>query len=571
MKLFGFVVFILNVFLIYNVGSGQVENFKEDFFYPLKIHSNLAGNFGEPREYHFHTGVDFRTYTENVEVFSVCDGYVSFISVSPWIYGLTLHVTHPNGYTSVYAHLNRFKPEIQDFIRMIQYEKKTYSIDTVIAPNLFPVKGNDLIAYSGNTGFSEGPHLHFELRETESNILVNTVNNIYRIKDNIKPDVYFVVVYPLSDTSVVDGKNQKKQINLFQNQYGTYCPENNIKVRAKGDVGLGVCYVDRMNDVTNRFGVESVKLYVNDSLYYYSLLSKVDMTKQSCKNSLFDYSYFINKSLHVHKTFVEPNNDLDIFEHLINTGVFNVSPGDDKRIRIEITDYNGNTSNVRLNILGDKLKYSFKNTENIKWNKTNILLFESCRVEIDSASMFCDDFVTIRSIQSRGGLPAYNIGNHSIALKKHLKFSFFMDEGILKYKDKIYVVNSFNKYRNALIVTHEGDFATVFSNNFGDFYIAIDTVAPEIIPKNIFKGVDLSYAKYIELEIKDNTFGVGIGEYNLYINDIWVFGQYEPKTQKLKYYFDEYFPTSDKYEFKAIVSDKLGNTKEFVCIFNKSK
>lgn len=194
------------------VAFGQHDKLKNNFILPLKIEPALSGNFAEPRHKHFHSGVDFRTYQDGQSVVAVADGSISRILVSPWGYGLGLYVKHPEGYTSVYGHCSRFSPEIQKFVAEIQYKKHSYSIDTVIDKNTFPVKKGQIIAFSGNTGHSEGPHLHYEIRETQGDNPVNIVNSIYNFKDTKTPEINYLVLYPLSDESFINEKNEKLKL-----------------------------------------------------------------------------------------------------------------------------------------------------------------------------------------------------------------------------------------------------------------------------------------------------------------------------------------------------------------------
>lgn len=564
MKRLSICLLVIKTFMVFEV-FGQIESCKNDFCLPLKITPILAGNFGEPRSRHFHAGIDFKTYADGKEVVSVSDGYISRVSVSPWGYGLALYVTHPNGYTSVYGHLSRFRKDIQDFVRRIQYENQSFSLDTILSGELFPVKRSQLIGYSGNTGNSEGPHLHFEIRETESDFSVNTVNTVYSLKDNIKPEVYSVVLYPLSDNGVVDGKNSDKLYKVVANQAGKYVLEGSVIPKVLGNIGVGVSYVDRMNDTQNRFGAESVKLYVNDSLLYHCSMKYVDFEKQKCKNSVFDFSYYLTRSLHVHKAFVEPNNNLNVFTDLVNDGIFYVNPGEEKKIKIEIVDFNENKSIVSFNLKGDLKEHKIINEQKLEWNDFNMILFEMGRVEIDSATLFYNNNIKIKKTGSKKLSPAYKIGDDNVALKTDIVVSLYLDEEALKYKDKVFISRIHNKRKSFLRTDINQNFATARSNSFGEFFLDVDSIAPRIIPKNIKQGVNLSGIKYIEIQIEDDL--SGIYKYDLYINDNWVLGEYEPKNKSVRYYFDEYMPKSDKYRFKAVVSDMVGNRNELSCDF----
>jgi murein DD-endopeptidase MepM/ murein hydrolase activator NlpD len=557
MRILNLCLFI--VILFNTSGLAQVENFKDEFCLPLKIVPVLTGNFGEPRATHFHSGIDFRTYTEGKEVVSIADGYVSRIYISPWGLGHAIFITHYNGYTSVYGHLSKFEPDIQKFARSVQYANQSFSIDTVLPPDLFIVRKSQIIAYSGNTGRSEGQHLHLEVRETKSKLSVNTITSVYDFKDDISPEVYSVVVYPLSDNARVDGLNNKKQYKTVAIKSGTYSLVNNISPKVYGDVGIGVAYIDKMNDTHNKFGAENVKLYVNDSLFYHSRMDKVDFAKQKCKNSMFDYYYYLEKQ-HVHKTFVEPNNDLVMFDSLINNGVFSVNKGENKNVKIEIVDYNGNVSIVDLKLQGDTKEYEPQVVKKARWDVDNVFLFDAGRVEVDSASLFYDTKIEIKNKGQKRFSNLYQIGEERVAIKSNIKVSLYLNEEALKYKNKLFIYRIHNKTRYALKTSVCQNFALANSDSFGEFYVDVDTIPPQIQPVNIFQGANMAYKKCIEIQISDDLSRVK--QYDLYINDKWVLGEYEPKNKSVKYYFDENMPNSNKYIFKAVVVDIAGNKAE---------
>ena len=545
---------------------GQVEDYKADFIFPLQKPANLSGNFGEPRARHFHGGIDIQTSSIGLPVVAVADGFVSRVSVSPYGYGLALYVTHHNGYTSVYGHLNNFNPEIAKFVIDIQYQTKSFVIDTAIDEHIFPVKKNDIIAYSGNTGQSEGPHLHFEIRDTKTQNTLNTINTIYNIKDNTPAQIFSIVIYPLSENSHVDEKNLKKTFQTIKISSKKYEIANNQIPKAHGNIGIGISYVDKIEDNPFRFGIKDLKLWVDDTLYYHSEMKSINFSKQRAKNSVFDYDYYLTKSQHVHKAFVEPNNDLNMFVTLKNNGIINLKDDEKKNIIIQLYDFNNNISSIEFTIQSTKANnLDIKNnSKKYKWNQYNIIRLDDIIVELDSAALFYDNYIEIKNLKQNIFSSVYKVAEDGIALKKDIKIIFPVNDIKTQHKDKLVIMRIHNKTKTALQSKINNQYLSAFSNSFGEFYIDIDTIAPNITAKNIKEGANLSNQKYIEVLISDNL--SGIEKYDMYIDDIWVLGEYNPRTKTLRYYFDDKIDKSKKlHSFKIVVSDAVGNVQEYKC------
>ncbi len=543
---------ILTVLIISNLFAQQ-EAFC-DFGLPVKFPIQLSGNFSEPRSAHFHSGIDIRTYTDGKPLYALADGYISRILISPYGYGHALYIDYENGYRSVYGHISEFAGEIATYAKNIQYEKKSFRIDITLSPLDIPVKKGQLIAYSGNTGQSGGPHLHFEIRDVSNDISLNTIGKYIKLSDNVPPEAMSVVVYPQSAKASVEGKNEKKMVELPKSTTGKY--NLSSPIYAKGKIGIGVEYCDRMNGSNNRYGAERADLIVNGKTIYTSIFDKVDFDKQSSKNSCFDFNYYVSDNKYVQKLFVEPNNDLDIYSNLQNNGYLNIGSNDSVKIQIKLTDFNGNVSNVRFTIMTDTAtNVQFSNAKKLKWNVDNDLEIKGCRVEIDSATLFDDREIKLSKTGNKKYSPIFTLGDETESVKKSFKISLADSLVPPQYKSKAFVCREIKGKTNYLTSTEENGWLSANTNRFGKFFILVDTVAPDIKPL-VLTG-DMTGKKYIEFKITDNISGVST--YNIYINDMWVLGEYEPKKSSLRYYFDNRLTKAEKYKLKVVVGDNMKN------------
>jgi len=219
----------LNIFLmLLLVGASSLaqSNIPKDYFgKPLDIPLILSGSFGELRSNHFHSGLDIKTQQRTgLPVYAPADGYVSRIKVGHYGYGKALYIKHPNGYSTVYAHLERYAGKIQDYVKKQQYRKESYEIELFPKADLLPVYKGDLIGYSGNTGSSGGPHLHFEIRDASSRPM-NPMLFGLDVPDTRRPLLNSVMVYPVGDSAHVDQRRSRKRLKLTPLGNGSYKAE----------------------------------------------------------------------------------------------------------------------------------------------------------------------------------------------------------------------------------------------------------------------------------------------------------------------------------------------------------
>ena len=246
MKLFLF-------FLLFSCSVFAQVNYPKDYFRsPLDIPIQLSGNFGELRPNHFHAGFDFKTLQrEGLPVYAVADGYVSRIKISTFGNGKTIYITHPNGYTSVYGHLQKAADSIQEFIQKTHYLEQSFEIEMYLKPGQLTVKKGQIIGFSGNTGASEGPHLHFEFRDNVTEFIINPMLFGFDkfLKDSKKPIIFNIYAYPLDNESIVNQSKRPLLLNLVLQKDGTYLAD---KVVANGKIGFGI----------NAFDYDDVSFYL---------------------------------------------------------------------------------------------------------------------------------------------------------------------------------------------------------------------------------------------------------------------------------------------------------------------
>ncbi|MCC8147214.1 MAG: M23 family metallopeptidase, partial [Bacteroidales bacterium] len=257
----------------------------QDLVPPLDIPLYLSGNFGELRANHFHSGIDFKTQgVTGLPVKSVKEGYISRISVSPYGYGNALYIDHPDGTTSVYAHLDRFTPDIESVVRDSQYVKETFAVNLFFSPDQLSIAKGEKIAYSGNTGSSGGPHVHFEIRETQTEMPLDPLP-FYKdkIKDTRPPEIRGLMIFPQFNKGVVNGNTNNQEVELIKNSSGQMIVKD--KITAWGEIGVGIKAYDRMNETSNIYGVNEIILKVDGEEVYHSIMDKFSFDKTRYLNT----------------------------------------------------------------------------------------------------------------------------------------------------------------------------------------------------------------------------------------------------------------------------------------------
>jgi len=553
-------VISLYIFIASTLNAQQTQHFRP----PMDIGLYLSGNFGEIRSDHFHSGLDFKTQgVSGQKVFAIESGYVSRIKIQAGGYGKALYIDHPGGYTSVYGHLSSYNDIIDDYIRKIQYSRESHQVDIYLKPGEITVMKGDLVAYSGNTGSSSGPHLHFEIRSSEQQIPMNGLFFNMPVKDNIAPEIRSVVVYPAGD---VNGQLIPGDGNIFtcvkSGQKYSLSTGNPVEVSDLSAFGIEV--YDYLNDVPNRCGVFSIELKVDGVRYYYSEMDAVSFSDTRFVNAHIDYGLKNETGRHVQRMHILPYNNLKIYKDVKNKGFISFNDTDIHNVDVNISDSYGNQSQlsfqVRKKMQADRPVVPASCENYIQYNKEYSIATAGINVQFQPYSFYSDICLDFFSEPGPATLYSdiFSIGNVLVPVHRPFNIEIPVSGVPDKYYDKLCLVTVGENETVYAGGNYSGGKVSGSSRNFGKYAVGIDTVAPVINALNLYHGKNLSDQPGIRFIITDDF--SGISEYNGYVDNQWILFEYDPKKNLLVYEFDDRVPISKKnHELELYITDNKGN------------
>ena len=554
-------------FLISLVCLGQNQHPKDFFSVPLEIPMQLSGNFGELRPNHFHAGFDFKTnQREGLNIHAAADGYVSRIKISTAGYGKAIYITHPNGYTTVYGHLQKAIGTIQDKIEELQYSGKSYEIEAFFKPNELPIKKGQIIALSGNTGGSEGPHLHFEFRDNKSENIINPLFFGLDLKDTKKPIVSSLLVYPIDANSTANESKIPVILNLSLQKDGTYLSE---KVLATGRIGFGINAVDWDDVSYNANGIYKSQLISNGTPTFGYEFDQMVFDEGRYVNAFIDYYRYKKTHQRVQKLFMKNAYNWSNIYQNVGNGIYNVVPNFTGVQRVEVSDFSNNKTIISIPIQYSNQAAAVLNP--IKSTKYFVKakvdgIFEKDNFSVSfPAGTFYDDFYLNFEVKN-------NILHlHDDTVPAHSNFTITAVDSVSaeEEKKKMFLA-SFNGKKWTFNTTKlVGNTFTCRTKTLGQFTLMKDTIAPTIKIAKSIEGKWITAQKSISLTISDNLSGVKT--YNGYLNDVWVLFEYEPKLNKITHIFKDNLLLEGANKLKVIVTDNVGNSTIFETQFNRSQ
>lgn len=527
---------------------------KSEMIPPLKIPLLMSANFGELRPNHFHSGIDLKTQGRTgLPVYAMDEGYVARVVVSPWGFGRAVYLNHPSGLTTVYGHLERFAPFIDEIVRRQQYEQEDFSIDCEFAEGEIPVNQGDIIGYSGNAGSSGGPHLHLDVRDTNTQDPMDPQEWLSPyITDDVAPEVRRLVFY--NHDGVMGNTTRRTERKAIRSAAGAYSIGEPVSVW--GDVSFGIEAYDRMTGTTNKYGVHQVDLYIDDSLF-----SSVGISRYS-----FDDTRYINsfsEGSKIMRTYVAPGNRLEsIYKQVENRGILHVDEERIYRCRYVLTDYDGNRSYIDFSLSGKLQEPVAPQKSGIYFSYAvdNLYKKDDFGIFVPAGALYENLDFTRRKIAS----PQYCSDTHVIApsevsLHRPAEISVRLTVDTLANKSRYYLVRLKNNKRYAVNGEYEEGWYKAKIRNFGSYAVAIDSLPPKVRPLTPERWGSRGS---VVLKISDGESGVK--SYRGEIDGKFVLFELDGKTGRISYRLESNrVKKGGEHDLRVTVTDMCGNEQTY--------
>lgn len=525
------------------------EKPENPFIPPFDFPLLLSGNFGELRANHFHGGVDFKTQgVVGKPIRCIADGYISRVTVTPGGYGQAVYITHYNGLTSVHGHLLKFMDAVEKVVEAYQYEHETFSVDLTFDADKFPLKQGEIFALAGNEGYSFGPHLHMELRKTDTGEYIDPLQFYTdKIKDTTAPRATHIMLYPQSGEGVVNGSSQKKVIALANQQN---------PAEAWGKIAVGIKAYDYMDGTSNNYGVRSVKLFVDSVEVFSSTVDGFLPDENRMINAWTDYEEYATKSSWFMRSQILPGNTWRMLKANSERGVVTIDEERPYVFRYVLEDLYGNRRSYRFIIKGKQqpIEPLRRGSHYLKWNQGNVVQQPGMELVIPKGMLYEDVDLNCRVIADSLNI-SFDYQLHDAPVPLHAGCPLVI--GVRNYPitdmSKYYVVRKHKGRKASAGGYFEEGFMHANIRELGTYSVAVDTMAPQVIPLNKPQWKTGN----IQFKIRDAE--TGIKDYRVYIDGEFALFKFSSKNAKLTSVHPKRIKKGVPHRMEVIITDYCGN------------
>lgn len=525
------------------------EKPENPFIAPFDFPLLLSGNFGELRANHFHGGVDFKTQgVVGKPIRCIADGYISRVTVTPGGYGQAVYITHANGYTSVYGHLQKFMTEVEKEVEAYQYAHETFAVDLTFAPDRFPLKQGEVFALAGNEGYSFGPHLHMEIRRTDTGEYIDPLQFYTdKVKDTTAPRATHVMLYPQAGKGVVNGSSKKKVVALT----GQRTP-----VTAWGQVAAGIKAYDYMDGTSNNYGVRSVTLLVDSVEVFRSTVDGFLPDENRMINAWTDYEEYATRSSWFMRSQILPGNTWRMLQADEDGGVVTINEERPYEFCYVLEDLYGNRRTYKLMVQGKEqpIQPVHKGEHYLAWNQGNIVQQPGMELVIPKGMLYEDVDLNCKVIADSMDISFdYQLHDRPVPLHAGCPLTIGVRNYPVQDMSKYYVVRKHKGRKASAGGYFEEGFMHTNIRELGTYSVAIDTIAPRVTPLNKPQW----RTGNIQFKIRDAE--TGIKDYKVYIDGEFALFKFSSKNAKLTSMHPARIKRAGKHTMEVVITDYCGN------------
>ena len=511
---------------------------------PLGIPLVLSGTFAELRGNHFHGGIDIKTQGRSgLKINAVADGYVSRVAVSPYGYGNALYLRHPEGYTTVYGHLNAFYPELEKWVEDQLRDRSKNDGNLYPAPEQFKVVRGQLVAFSGNTGGSFGPHLHFEIRDTKTEEPLNPLEFGIEVKDTRKPDV----------------RGLKWTAKDFGDM-GTFKTGDTVAVNFA--LGIDLFTTDKQDLANNNNGVYSIEALIEGQPFFTANYRRINFSTSRFINAHINYDLYCSGGVRYTRLYELENNPLKITDtYEITAPAFRASKGwitvaQDSVVNVEVSikDYEGNTNTFSFYLQGGTPFSSDKNPTKLGWTKDNDLTLGPIDIHIPAGALYKTDKFNL----FKKGEDRYVIGEGWVALQTYMTLKWTLDSTMVPGVGWFLWEADHKGKKSAIAGERDGAVMTFKTRSTGTYELDQDLKKPEVSILKI-NAYPRSNSAYREIRLRAADDKTGIERYSARISDQFARIDFDYKKEMLKVIVPKDFPAGS-HNLRVVVIDGVGNT-----------